>query len=345
MSGIGKNTYRIDQNLILGKEIGNFGKSIEDKKKAVEIAKIMPGSELVYQNKDKNWTVSEIKEEGIIYGNDNLYECQKSDIKLDNSKLKEKGISNPVISFVDEESDELVKAKLAYDPQTPKIVLAELAKDNNPLIRAIVALNSSTSPVILTNLSKDNSELIIPGHQNPVQEAVASNPKTPKNSLRELAKHDSPSVRAQVGQNENTPLNVIKNLSYDLEKIVRANVALNPKIDIETLKELLNDTDKKVKTNAASNSSIPDDLLKELSNSKNIDIKLGVYFNSKCPQEISKKLRPELEKAVKENKVELLAPALDEKGEPILENNNEIIIKVDLDNKPILDKNGNYQIR
>lgn len=103
MSDIGTNFSGVDQKIILGKEIGKFGKTNKDKENALNLAAQTDGSEIVYQDNNGKWTVQELKEEGVVYGADNLSKKDANDIFMDPKKLKEAGINNPVISYMEDQ--------------------------------------------------------------------------------------------------------------------------------------------------------------------------------------------------------------------------------------------------
>jgi len=71
-----------------------------------------------------------------------------------------------------------------------------------------------------------------------VREAIAKNPNTPTEILKELSQDRIATVRSSVAENPNTPTEILKKLSQDRFTIVRGSVAKNPNTSTEILKEL-----------------------------------------------------------------------------------------------------------
>jgi hypothetical protein len=375
MSNIGINSSGIPQDVVLGKELAKFGKDIKEKQKADDLAKMTPGSELVYQDEKGNWTVSELKENGVLYGQDDLSSSDRKDIVLDSAKLKQGEISNPVISFVEDQADDQLKIAYAADKNSSKQVLTLLSKDNSPLIRADVAANPSTSPSILSTLAKDDGIDHVNRQQlitRDIQQGVAANPQTPADTLRDLAKDGSAAVRAKVAANRNTPSDVLKSLAWDLDPSVRVGLASNPALGSDLLGQLAKDPDDKVRLNALMNPKVPQEILlehtkdsspdirqmvgvnpslskeqlKKLAKEPDLYLKFGIYNNANCPPELRKELKPVLEKTVKNGSLELYAPAIDEKGTPLSTDGvNQAYVKIGLDGNLLVDKDGQPIIR
>jgi hypothetical protein len=97
-----------------------------------------------------------------------------------------------------------------------------------------LANNPATSPGLLDYIST-GSAVIIP---EPVLVSVAMNENTPRSTLRRLANHDSPLVRAAVTENRYAPIEIISLLCQDEHPDVRFTIADNPDIPKPLLAKL-----------------------------------------------------------------------------------------------------------
>lgn len=93
--------------------------------------------------------------------------------------------------------------------------------------------------------------------------AVAKNPHTPVEVLRQLAKDDVNLVRALVATNPSTPSDVLEKFFSD-EKIVRDGLSGNPNTPVKLMKIFADDADKMVRMRLAENPNAPEEILNTL---------------------------------------------------------------------------------
>lgn len=97
---IGMNYAFFKKEVHLGDKIGSFNTKAE----AVESAKKHDGSEIISQNKDSKWEVSELKNQSLTLGRQSDIEIyDKNDIAFDTNNLKERNMENVSISFVEDD--------------------------------------------------------------------------------------------------------------------------------------------------------------------------------------------------------------------------------------------------
>jgi hypothetical protein len=128
------------------------------------------------------------------------------------------------------------------------LLVGDSAKDSQYLRQA---QDTTTPPEKLRKLAAYNAAYI-------VREAVAQNPRTPKDVLEDLAADKSGHVRAAVADNLNTPSTSLTILSQDVDTDVRANCAFNINTPPDVLAWLvLMDNEEEVIKNARANPSTP----------------------------------------------------------------------------------------
>jgi hypothetical protein len=321
MTDIGINKAGIDQNIILGREIGKFGKTITDKEKALALAKVHEGSEIVYKADDGSWQVNEVKEEGLTSGLNDISSTDKADLTLDAAKMKKAGINNAVFSFVDEEADLGTKLRVASDPATYPEVLNQLATGEQPdaafnnqsegpvwLFKEIVNyVDPDKDPRLKINVINNpgtNLETIkgLAGDSDPsVRAAIINNPRIPVEMLKEFAKDSDPSVRITVVQNPRTTLETLKVLAKDSDPSIRAAVINNPKTPVEVLKDLAKDPDPGVRTAVINNPKTNTEILQLMENEESSTGKLALAANKNTPYNIIKDLSYDLDPEVRIN--------------------------------------------
>jgi hypothetical protein len=108
--------------------------------------------------------------------------------------------------------------------------------------------------------------------------AVAKNPHTPSDVLKNLAGDSVNLVRALVATNPKTPPSVLEKFFND-EKIVRDGLSGNPSTPIKILKILVNDADKMVRMRLAENKGAPIEILEELSNDSDENVAKAAQTN------------------------------------------------------------------
>jgi hypothetical protein len=150
-SVIGRNNgYIKDDNILLGKEIAKF--SGEDgKKKALEVATSLEGSEIIYQ-KDNEWHVAEVAKEGVVWGTNPV--SKKDELIFESKSLEKNGISNYSLSFVEDSENKDDRLKAAQNPSTSKEVLSVLAEKGDLNIKIAVIENPSTSKEIINKITE-----------------------------------------------------------------------------------------------------------------------------------------------------------------------------------------------
>jgi hypothetical protein len=260
MTDIGINYSGINQDVIVGKEVGKFGKTIEEKEKAVKLAETRDGSEIVFKDKDGNWAVSELAEEGVLWGTDNLSKDDKDDISLDSGKMNKAGMKNAVISFVEDKAEDFTRADIAADPKTSPALLSQLAKDGSIYVQAAALANPGTPSALVIKAAESG--------EKDLRMAAAANPKLPLTSLKKLLSDGEPEVRLAVALNPSIPEKILRELAYDLDINIRTAVSINPKTPVKTLREMGSDNCLTVLTGLALNKNTPGEVLKKIAEGK-----------------------------------------------------------------------------
>ncbi|AFZ11226.1 leucine rich repeat variant-containing protein [Crinalium epipsammum PCC 9333] len=112
--------------------------------------------------------------------------------------------------------------------------------------------------------------------------AIAKNPETPKNVLKELANDPEEKVRVFVAANVNTPKTVLTTLA----SVAPRYVATNPNTPAKVLTQLAKICPEYV----VSNSNAPESLLKKLAESSSVIVRYYLAANPQVPVSVLRKL-------------------------------------------------------
>lgn len=115
---------------------------------------------------------------------------------------------------------------------------------------------------------------------------IASDPRTPKTVLEQLAEEDDPDLLEHVAENPNSPLSIIERLLKHPESKVRIAVSNNSAVPFQFLEALARDDDLDVRFNIAMNPLIKRPILEILSNDDN------PYIASRACQTLSRMACP-----------------------------------------------------
>ncbi len=282
MSDIGLNTGGIrNKELLLGKEII----SSKDKNTVEEQAKAHKGSEVIYKGNDNLWHAKELKEEGAVYGTNNISVKDQACIKLNDEKLNKLGMKNAVISFVDSDknSPEDIE-KFAKDPLTPDATLKQYVENGKAL--SLVAENPNASVETIRELFKKAPGLDV---------FITKNPSAPPDMLEKIyngGKADN-FIKRHLSENKNTPPHILKELANDPNLQVKREVAGNVSTTSDVLKELYefkspvfgNKNDPFIELALAENTSTPVDILNNQSKTHNdLTMLITLARNNSVPQ-------------------------------------------------------------
>jgi HEAT repeat protein len=102
-----------------------------------------------------------------------------------------------------------------------------------------------------------------------VREIVASNPNTPADVLKRLAREGNLATRRAVAENPRTPREVLNLLAIDSDPEVRLAVAENKLVGMEALVLLIKDAHVDVRYGVAENHQMPDEILYALAMDEN----------------------------------------------------------------------------
>jgi hypothetical protein len=217
MTDIGINKSGIPQKIILGKEVANTGKGENAREKALKAAQVNEGSEIIYEDKEGNLHVNELKEKDLMTtfieagstvavgallhdypaGTDDLSQKDQAEISLDADKMKKAGIINPVISFVENKAALETKYELAKEPKQEADILKQLAAEPYYWLKVDVAKNPNTSPETLREMATSGDYPNLPE----IRVAIAANPNTPKDIVIGLVADKFPEVTAAAVEN------------------------------------------------------------------------------------------------------------------------------------------------
>ncbi|GGA06766.1 hypothetical protein [Okeania sp. KiyG1] len=216
------------------------------------------------------------------------------DLVLDNPNLK---ILERYRFLLEKELQEQIKKTRKFMSKQPQF-MSEVLKSNN--IQAIknVARNCETPIHILEQLTKHPDENI--------RDALLDNRNLPRDTLLELARDPSVSVRCKLARKifrRQTPVEILEMLADDESEEVRKLVAENPDTPVETLVKLANDSSKSVKEKLVSNSKTPVEILEILADDESEKIRQLVAKNSHTPVETLVKLANDSSKYVKQKLV------------------------------------------
>lgn len=153
-----------------------------------------------------------------------------------------------------------VRIAVAGNPNAPKSVLASMANDTDDHVCYALAHNMSTPPRVLSHL------VSLGRHYWPdVDEAVASNPHTPKVTLNRLAKKYPIYVAGNSGASEQILTALFKRANVDVRRALAGNVSC----PVEIKEQLLYDESFEVRIALTQNSHIGPRRLEVLANDAN----------------------------------------------------------------------------
>ncbi|NEP83514.1 MAG: hypothetical protein F6K39_38525 [Okeania sp. SIO3B3] len=216
------------------------------------------------------------------------------DLVLPHPKLK---ILEHYRFLLEKELQEEIKKTREFMSRQPQF-MSEVLKSNNIPALKNVARNCQTPIHILEQLAKHPDEN--------VRDALLDNQNLPRDTLLELARDQSVSVRCKLARKisrRQTPVEILEMLADDESEGVRALVAENPDTPVETLLKLLNDSSEYVKEKLVSNPNTPVEILEMLSDAESIKVRQLVAENPDTPVETLVKLANDSSKYVKQKLV------------------------------------------
>lgn len=195
-----------------------------------------------------------------------------TDVRVRIAGILNRGKKKEAIALLAKDEDEMVRFVVASSSETPPHILSELAKDSWRVCSA-VASNPKTLKDTLRMISEKNA-----GDER-ILSCVASNPNTPIDILGGFASHKDGTIRSRVGANQSTPPEILKKLADDEYDEVRNAVASNPKTPPEILEKWIKTGNLTIKSRVASNPEIRPDILKKWMKAEDLNIKSGVASN------------------------------------------------------------------
>lgn len=200
-----------------------------------------------------------------------------------------------------------VRFQLAKNPATPGHVLSRIAhSDHSDLprqkadgLRIAIAYHSNATAVTLEHLATVPAD----GYQYvsvDVQQAVASNPNTPR-ALLARWEHGHGYVTAQVAKNPSTPSDVLSRLAFDTTQSnhVPSLVAANPSTPSDVVTMLAASDDPWIVARAAKNRQVPSVVLAALASSAVADVRAAVARNEATPVGTLTRLQADPEPSVR----------------------------------------------
>jgi hypothetical protein len=156
-----------DYDVSLSKNLGKFGAGEAGRKRAEVAAELHKGSELIYE-KDGEWQVSGIRQEGLIHGYNEI--SKDDEITLKDNALNKEGIANPQISFVENDKSIRDIQIMVNSPATSPETLDKIAND------AMESLESEDP----------KKDLLADSHDFYLLETIISNKSTLRETLNKI---------------------------------------------------------------------------------------------------------------------------------------------------------------
>lgn len=217
-------------------------------------------NELRGLSKSKDWTVR-----FRVPGNPNCpldcFEELSRDKKTDVRCAVAEHAKSPEIlaRLLKNDSDWLVRAKAAENPNTPIGALKEVArreKEHSSVLYAIARnplIAKHKEMLIIKSLMKTKDVLVRIG--------LSENANTPEKYLRQLfdmdIKEKKITILRALASNTSIPQDIIAKLSENKDLMVRLNILTNPSTQKEVLEKLLNDKSQFISQKAAEKLGIP----------------------------------------------------------------------------------------
>jgi HEAT repeat protein len=230
-----------------------------------------------------------------------------------------------VLGTLSTDESYLIRHCVGRNPSTSPAILEELAGDSHAFVRGAVAENSVVSIKVLSQLLEDTFHFIQKKAEETL-EKIAKSPDTEPLILEELSKfvdprnpNAYPSIRCAVAENPNTPKETLKELSnLEIEKLyvaqnlsasaaileslscdenqnVRSTVARNPNSNLKILATLAKDHEEEVRIEVAENRSTEVKVLEMLVGEDSSDLKSRIITNPNVSIGILKKLLPSID--------------------------------------------------
>ena len=193
--------------------------------------------------------------------------------------IKEPNISPEVLVFLSGDKDTKVRRVVASNTSTPAETLQVLAHDLNSEVRMDVVSNLSASSETLQEFFRNNKD------DTKILRKVASNPSTPVETLKTLARDPDALTRAFVSSNPSTPTETLSALASDPDDLadMRIRVAKNPSTPTETLGALASDKNLSVLRAIAKHKSTPTETLQTLALHDDPNVVTNVAENPSTP--------------------------------------------------------------
>ncbi len=179
------------------------------------------------------------------------------------------------------QGDKDTKKAVAANPNTPPELLSKLAEDfpGQVLQNPVLDLLLLEEPAFFENMPRAS------------RIAIAESEYADVELLRQLGGSRSihPRVRGAVASNPNTPEDLVRDLAGQAIA-ARAGAARNPKTPEELLRKLSEDDKEEVRLGCASNESTPEDILREFALEENLEFRRTIAKNRATPSDILEKL-------------------------------------------------------
>jgi hypothetical protein len=197
------------------------------------------------------------------------------------------------------------KLCVASDPNTPSVILAQLASDSDHEVKRAVASNWSTPSDTLAALAESTMkrEVREAARANPqlqgnkyyrdfVEDTTAAQQRPPQYSAEisdiskeELSRLDT-IARARLASDRNAPTALLNLLASDEIDWIRICVARNSNTPADSLRVLGRDKNADVKFEIAANPASPRDLLAEIAQEPNARLRRAIATNSSAPPSV-----------------------------------------------------------
>lgn len=163
--------------------------------------------------------------------------------------------------LVDQErDDEVVRGKVAANPNVPQDLMANLASDSAAYVRWSLAGNPNIAHDLLMRFVHEANPQVM-GVDEDGDGGGGANPQLDVETLERLAAHASRDIKASVALNMNAPSRLLASFAQDPSPDVRGFVAANARTPVEGLRRLAEDPNRAVVWELSGNPAIPVDVV------------------------------------------------------------------------------------
>ena len=182
-----------------------------------------------------------------------------------------------ILGFLAHKMDWKVASALSCNPNTPLSVLEEILQEDTPTYSSTIAKRRNLSKRLLERLSKNKD--------HSVRLAVAENPETPFDIIKELVDDANVDVAMKAASHSVLQADYLFQIAQSPKYWLREAILENPNTSIETIEFLAQDSDETVRRKVAASNKTTSDTLSLLAMDQSGEVRAAVAASKNATPE------------------------------------------------------------